>query len=325
MKILVTGGAGYIGSHTCKALAASGYEPVTYDNLSRGHEWAVKWGPFVKGDIHDKELLKETIKKYKIDSIIHFAAFAYVGESCERPDLYYQNNVEGSINLFEAAKECNVKNIVFSSTCSVYGNGQRGSFKEEHPVNPINPYANSKYMVEQILRDYANKFKFNYAILRYFNAAGADIDGEIGEAHDPEPHIIPIALDAALNPLRVLKVFGQDYDTRDGTCVRDYIHVCDLADAHIRSLEKINSQNTALLLNLGSARGHTILELLHVIEKVTGLSVPYEIGARREGDPASLVATITRAKAELGWELKYSDLETIVSSAFNWMKSQRNE
>ncbi|MDC0335564.1 UDP-glucose 4-epimerase GalE [Pseudodesulfovibrio sp.] len=318
--ILVTGGAGYIGSHTCKALAAHGFTPVTVDNLVYGHEWAVKWGPLVTGDIADRAFLDTVFAEYNPVGVIHFAAFCYVGESVEDPAKYYRNNVSGTLNLLEAMRDHGVKPIVFSSTCAVYGMPKQVPMNEEHPQWPVSPYGWSKFMIERVLEDFGRAYGTKHCALRYFNAAGADPDGEIGEAHEPETHLIPLVLEAARNPDKAITVFGTDYDTPDGTCIRDYIHVNDLADAHIRALEYLTDNDSAAI-NLGTGTGNSVQEIIGVARQVTGASIEPKFGTRRAGDPPRLVADRIMAKDKLGWEPKHTDIMEMVQHAWNWMKN----
>lgn len=320
MNILVTGGAGYIGSHTCKALAKAGYTPITFDNLIYGHKWAVKWGVLEIGDINDKRRLKEVLEKYNPIAVIHFAAFAYVGESVKEPAKYYQNNVCGTLTLLEAMQEKGIKRIVFSSTCATYGIPKTIPITEQMPQTPINPYGHSKLMIEQILRDYHQAYDIRSISLRYFNAAGADIDCEIGEAHDPETHLIPLVLQAAAGIRSSITIFGDDYDTHDGTCIRDYIHVTDLADAHVKALTALSKESSSTALNLGTGQGYSIREVIEMVEKVTGRKVPYTIGARRLGDPACLVSDAKKANSVLAWKPQHSKLEPIIRSAWQWLQ-----
>jgi len=322
--ILVTGGAGYIGSHTCKALHEAGYTPVTLDNLVYGHEWAVKWGPFVKADLCDQRALNHCFKKYQPVAIIHFASFAYVGESVTDPSKYYNNNVACSLNLLNAMHKHSCNKIVFSSTCAVYGTPKKLPLTEKHPCAPINPYGHSKLMIEQIMADYGKAYGLQHVALRYFNAAGADPNTEIGEDHDPETHLIPLALKASLPGREPLTVFGADWDTRDGTCVRDYVHVCDLADAHLLALKYLED-NPCGTFNLGNGNGHSIMDIITSIENETGNKVNWIPGARRKGDPARLIADSTKAVTNLGWKPKYTDLDQIMSHAWKWMKANRNK
>lgn len=325
-KILVTGGAGFIGSHTCKALVKKNYTPVVYDNFETGHASLAKWGVLYRGDIRDEARLIEVIRKEKVDALIHFAAAAYVGESVINPQKYYENNVSGSISLFNACLKSDLKKIVFSSSCATYGIPSQIPICENEKQNPINPYGRSKLMVEQILEDYANAYKVKSVSLRYFNAAGSDPDGEIGEIHEPETHLIPLAIRAALFENQVLSVFGNDHPTRDGTAIRDYIHVTDLANAHILALEADHNSNDSLTYNLGTEKGVSVLEVIRAVEKATGKPVKYRISPKRQGDPPALIANATKAKKELGWEPSHSSLDTIVNTAYQFiLKSTLNQ
>jgi len=314
-RILVTGGAGYIGSHTCKLLAAAGLEPIVYDNLVTGHRDAVRWGSFVHGDILDGELLSRTIEEFHPDTAIHFAAFAYVGESVEQPAKYYRNNVVGSISLLDACQRHDIKNIIFSSSCDTYGAPTEMPITEAMVQRPINPYGTSKLMVEQLLRDYAMAYDFRYVALRYFNAAGADPDGELAERHDPETHLIPRALQAAAGQLDHLAIFGGDHDTPDGTCLRDYVHVSDLARAHLQAVEYLRGGGPTLAANLGSGRPTSIREVITAVEQITGRTVPVKITPRRAGDPSILFADSTLAREKLRFRAPLSDIDTIVRTA----------
>lgn len=318
-RILVTGGAGYIGSHACKALAAKGFEPVTVDNLSRGNRWAVKWGPLEKGDISDSRRLRQILDFYQPCAVMHFAAFAYVGESMENPLLYYQNNVGGSAALLYAIVESRVIPVVFSSTCATYGIPESIPIPEEHPQRPVNPYGYSKLVIERILADVGEVHGLRSVSLRYFNAAGADPDREIGEAHDPEPHLIPRILAAARDGTAVT-VYGDDYDTADGTCIRDYIHVSDIADAHVRALDYLLSDGTSCALNLANARGYSVMDVIQAAQQVTGKTLRIENRPRRPGDPPVLVGSSERARAVLGWTPQRPALETQMADAWNWMQ-----
>ncbi len=321
-NILVTGGAGYIGSHTCKALAARGYTPVTLDSMVYGHKWAVKWGPLIKGDIADRAVLDAVFDEYKPEGVIHFAAFIAVGESVQDPAKYYRNNSVGTLTLLETMRDHGVKPIVFSSTAAMYGMPQVVPIPEDHPQWPINPYGWSKFMVERMLEDFGRAYGTRHCALRYFNAAGADPDGEIGEAHDPETHLIPLVLEAARNPERNVTVFGTDYDTPDGTCIRDYIHVNDLADAHIRALGYL-ADNDSAAINLGTGTGNSVQEIIEAARSVTGLDIDPVIGARRAGDPSRLVADRTMAKEKLGWEPQHVDISETITHAWNWMQTMQ--
>ncbi|WFR95132.1 UDP-glucose 4-epimerase GalE [Rhizobium tumorigenes] len=315
--ILVVGGAGYIGSHTCLDLANKGFVPVVYDNFSNGHREFVRWGPVEEGDIRDRARLDEVIARHKPAAILHFAALIEVGESVKDPVAFYENNVVGTLTLLSAAQAAGIKAFVFSSTCATYGLPQSVPLDETHRQVPINPYGQTKYIVEQALSDYDRYTGFRSVILRYFNAAGADFEGRVGEWHKPETHAIPLAIDAALGRRAGFKVFGSDYETRDGTCVRDYIHVLDLADAHVRAVQYLLDGGDSVALNLGTGTGTTVKELLSAIEDVTGKPFPVEYVDRREGDSTTLVANNDHAKAVLGWAPQY-DLSQIIQSAWNW-------
>jgi len=318
VSVLIVGGAGYIGSQTAKAVAAAGMEPVVFDNLVYGHEWAVKWGPLVRGDLADRALLVDVMKRHQVDAVIHFAAYAYVGESVTNPRKYFGNNVAGTMSLLDAMLDAGVRDIVFSSTCATYGEPLRVPIAEDHPQNPVNPYGETKLAVEKMLHWYGNAYGLRYAALRYFNAAGADPDGEIGEDHDPETHLIPLALDAAMLPDKELQIFGTDYPTPDGTAIRDYIHVVDLADAHLRALAKLRDGSPALRLNLGTGRGQSVREVVAAVRKVTGRDVRAREVGRRAGDPPALVADARQAAEVLGWKPRYAELDIIVEHAFRW-------
>jgi UDP-arabinose 4-epimerase len=320
--ILVTGGAGYIGSHTCKALAGAGYTPVVYDSLCRGNESAVKWGPLEVGELEDGDHLRDVLHRYCPFGVIHFAAYAYVGESMQRPLLYYRNNVGGTISLLQAMEEEGVDRIVFSSTCATYGTPDSNPIREDMLQNPINPYGQSKLMVEQILKDCARDQTLSAVALRYFNAAGADSEGEIGEAHAPETHLIPLALAAARGSASPLTIFGDDHSTPDGTCIRDYIHVTDLADAHVRALKYTQSKRGFSAFNLGTGTGISVRSLIQAVEEVTGRVVPFSFGPRRAGDPAELVADPSLVRETLGWTAQHSDLQNILRTAWRWMERE---
>jgi len=315
--VLVVGGAGYIGSHTCLDLANKGYKPVVFDNFSNGHREFVKWGPAEEGDIRDRARLDEVLAKHKPSAILHFAALIEVGESVKDPVAFYENNVVGTLTLLSAAQAAGINVFVFSSTCATYGLPQSVPLDEQHRQVPINPYGRTKYIVEQALADYDQYKGLRSVILRYFNAAGADFEGRIGEWHDPETHAIPLAIDAALGRRQGFKVFGSDYETRDGTCVRDYIHVLDLADAHVRAVEYLLRGGDSVALNLGTGTGTTVKELLGAIEDVSNRPFPVEYIGRREGDSHTLVANNDKARDVLGWVPQY-DLSQIISSAWNW-------
>lgn len=315
--ILVMGGAGYIGSHTVKHLLANNYSVVVADNLVYGHKEAVdSRAKFEIADLADKASLRKVFDKYNIDAVIHFAAFAYVGESVQNPQKYYQNNVVGTINLLDVMMEYGVKKIVFSSTCATYGEPQYTPIDEKHPQNPINPYGRTKLMIEQIFADYEKAYGLQHIALRYFNAAGCAADGSIGESHTPETHIIPLVLKAITGERDNIKVFGTDYNTRDGTCIRDYIHVEDLALAHRLAVEKLGSYNGCI--NLGTGVGTTVKEIITAAENVSGKKCPVEYAERRAGDPAKLFADNRKAKEILGWNPQYLNIENIIQTAWNW-------
>jgi len=315
-NVLVTGGAGYIGSHSCKALAAAGLTPITYDNLSRGHRWAVKWGPFEQGDIRDRSRLDAVLRQHKPAAILHCAAFAYVGESVENPALYYDNNVIGSLTLLNAACAAAIENMVFSSSCAVYGVPPSMPVTEDMPYAPISPYGRTKMIVEGMLTDYGAAI--HSIVLRYFNAAGADPTGETGEDHDPEPHLIPRTLMAAAGALPRLDIFGEDYPTPDGTAIRDFIHVTDLADAHVRAVRALLAGGGSETFNLGTGSGYSVRSIVDAVERITGRKVPVAMGPRRPGDPAALVAAPGRAQERLGCTMSNSNLDTIIKTAWAW-------
>jgi UDP-arabinose 4-epimerase len=319
--ILVVGGAGYIGSHVCKELHRNGYTPICYDNLIHGHRWAVKWGPFEFGDINDSQRLNEVLDTYQPQGVVHLAAFAYVGESVVKPAKYYLNNVAGSLSLLEALRNGGITSIVFSSTCAVYGIPLKIPITEQTPRDPVNPYGASKLMIERIMHDYHRAYGLNSVSLRYFNAAGADPEAEIGEVHDPETHLIPLVLDTALGRKDTLTVFGDDYPTKDGTCIRDYIHVADLARAHVLALKHIERNgSTCLSINLGTGMGYSIKEVIGIAEKVTMEKISHTFEARREGDPPALIANPEEAFRTLRWKAEYPDLLQIIEHAWNFHK-----
>ncbi len=320
--ILVTGGAGYIGSQNCKLLAKHNFIPVTYDNFSEGNKYAVKWGPLVKGDIRDNDKLNATIKKYKPKAVMHFAASALVAESVANPQKYYENNVLGTLTLLDVMLNNDIKYLIFSSSCATYGNPIFSPITEEHPQKPITAYGKSKYMIEQILQDYNKAYDLKYLCLRYFNAAGADLDGEIGEDRKVETHLIPLAIDTALGIYPILNIYGTDFDTKDGTAVRDYIHTLDIAWAHLKALFYILEQKKSLMLNLGSEKGYSVLEVVNEIEKLTQTKININLTHKREGDPSILFAKACLAKKNLNWTAKFSDLNTIITSAIKWHKKK---
>lgn len=316
--ILVTGGAGYIGSHTVRELRSRGYDVVVYDNLTTGHIEAVGDAIFVKGDLFDVELLKDTFKKYGVDSVIHFAAYSLVGESMTNPLKYYHNNVAGTLALLEAMVACDVKYLVFSSSAATYGDTGEDIISETSPQKPTSVYGMTKLMMEQLMADFDKAYGLKYVALRYFNAAGAHESGDIGEDHNPESHLIPIIMQVLNGKREKLGIFGDDYPTPDGTCIRDYIHITDLADAHIKALESLKSGASSNAYNLGNGNGFSVKEVVETVEKVVGKPVKREIVPRRAGDPAVLVASSDKIKKELGWKPEYDSLEKIVASAWKW-------
>ncbi len=319
-SVVVTGGAGYVGSHTCKALAQAGYMPVSYDNLSRGHADAVRWGPLEIGDIADAERLSQVICHYQPVAILHLAAYAYVAESVQHPLRYFRNNVGGSLTLIEVATALGIENLVFSSTCTVYGHPQCLPIPEDHPLLPIHPYGISKATTEQMLRSCESTHALRSVCLRYFNAAGADPEGEIGEVHNPEPHLIPNVLRAGLGQIPAICVHGTDYETPDGSCVRDYIHVTDLANAHVLALRYLLAGGTSTAFNLSNSRGYSVKEVIAVAEKVIAKPIPVVFKPRRPGDVGILVGAAKRAQEVLGWQQRYADLETIIATAWRWFQ-----
>ncbi|MEA5511020.1 UDP-glucose 4-epimerase GalE [Crocosphaera sp. UHCC 0190] len=320
-KILVTGGAGYLGSHTVQQLTHYGYEVIILDNLSNGHEDIVKnvlKVPLIKGDIRDSKLLEQILRDHSIDAVIHFAADAYVGESTENPAKYYNNNVGGTLTILEAMKKSEVDKFVFSSTCATYGIPQELPINESHPQNPINPYGASKKMVEQILADFDRAYGLKYVCFRFFNAAGADPNGELGEDHQPEPHLIPLVFYTALGKRSSISIFGSDYPTQDGTCVRDYIHVLDLAQAHLLGLKYLLNGGESEIFNLGNGEGFSVKEVIDIAREVTGKTIKVEKSDRRAGDPAILVSSSQKASQILGWQPQYPNLKTIMTHAWQW-------
>lgn len=319
--VIVTGGAGYIGSHTCKALARRGFVPVTLDNLVTGNRWAVRWGPFEHGDIRDRSCLDAVFLNYNPVAVIHFAAFAYVGESVRDPGSYYNNNVYGSLSLLEAMRAHGVKLLVFSSSCATYGHPRQSLIDESHPQCPVNPYGMTKLMFEKMLSDYDRAYQLRSVSLRYFNAAGADPEGEIGEVHDPETHLVPLILDVAARRQNALTVFGLDYDTHDGSCVRDFVHVTDLADAHVLALESLLDGKPSQAYNLSNGKGFSVLEVIKEAESITRTSIPLIKGDRRPGDPARLVGDSSLIQARLGWRPQFPSLSAIIETAWLWKQS----
>jgi len=316
--VLITGGAGYIGSHTAKIMARAGHTPIVLDNMTFGHEWAAKWGPLEKGDLSDTAFLADVFKRHKIDAVVHFAANAFVGESMTNPKKYFRNNTVNTLNLLDAMVDANVKEIVFSSTCATYGDPHYMPLDELHPQNPVNPYGESKFFVERMLHWYAAAYGIRFAALRYFNAAGADPEGEIGEDHTPETHLIPLVIEVALGKRPHIGVFGTDYPTHDGTAIRDYIHVNDLADAHVRALNHLKMGGKNLKLNLGTGRGNSVREVIAAVEAVSGKIVSVIESPRRPGDPAELIANATLARETIGWIPQYTDIRVIAEHAWKW-------
>lgn len=317
MAILITGGAGYIGSVTTELLRARGEQVVVLDNLSRGYRDAVAPEiPFYEGKVGDRELVARIAREHDIDACVHFAAFAYVGESVSEPTLYYENNVAQGINLLGALVTAGVRRFVFSSTCATYGEPQQIPIDETHPQQPANPYGWSKLFIERILADYDSAYDLKFVALRYFNASGASPDR--GERHDPETHLIPLVLKAAQKQLDHVTVFGDDYPTHDGTCVRDYIHVSDLGDAHALALDYLRDGSSSTAINLGNGQGYSVLEVINTAREVTKEEIPIEIQGRRAGDPSHLVADSSKARSVLGWDPQHADLATIISSAWEW-------
>jgi UDP-arabinose 4-epimerase len=321
--ILVTGGAGYIGSHGCKALAQAGHTPVTYDNLSRGFAHAVKWGPFEQGDILDAGRLAEVIARHRPDAVVHFAAFAYVGESMADPAMYFRNNVVGTLGLLDGMRAAGVDRIVFSSSCTTYGARTSEPITEARPQAPVDPYGRSKWMVEQILRDYAGAYEMRAVALRYFNAAGADPDGEIGEDHEPETHLIPMLLDAAAQGAP-FTINGDDYATPDGTCVRDYVHVTDLAEAHVLALAALERGPGFTAYNLGTGRGFSIREIIDAASRRLDRQIAVSVGPRRPGDLDATTAVAALAERELGWKPRLSNMDDIIDTAWRWRLRRLN-
>ena len=323
MHILVTGGAGYIGSHAVRVLSRAGHDVWVYDNLSQGHRSAVPAGRLIEGELADRDRLTAALRERRIEAVMHFAAFALVGESVADPAKYYQNNVVASLSLLEAMRSAGVGKIVFSSTTATYGEAKRIPITEDEPQQPINPYGFAKLVIERALADYARAYGLAYAALRYFNAAGASPEGDLGEDHTPESHLIPIVLQVALGQRERITVFGDDYPTPDGTCIRDYIHVDDLADAHLKALERLEA-GRGLQLNLGTGRGHSVRQVIESCRRISGRPIAVEIGPRRPGDPPELVADSSRAQAMLGWLPRYVELDAIVETAWRWHSTHPN-
>ncbi len=323
--ILVTGGAGYVGSHANKLLHRHGYDTVVLDNLAYGHKECSKWGSFVLGDLADRDALLDLFEKNRFTAVMHFAAYTYVGESTDFPEKYYQNNVANTLNLLNAMIEHGVRRMVFSSTCAVYGNPVKIPIPEDHPLDPISPYGRGKQMVETILEDLSEAHGLRYASLRYFNAAGADPEGEIGEWHDPETHLIPLVLDAALGRREDVKIFGTDYDTPDGTCIRDYIHVTDLAAAHLAALEYLETKHKSGIFNLGNGNGFSVRQVIDEARRVTGREIRTRQVERRPGDPDALIGSSEKASRTLGWTPRFTDLPEIIGTAWEWHKKLNSE
>jgi UDP-glucose 4-epimerase len=317
MRILVTGGAGYVGSHCVRELLKAGHDPFVYDNLSRGHAEAVPAGRLVEGDLSDQKKLTAILRERRIEAVMHFAAFALVGESVAEPHLYYGNNILGSFHLLEAMRAAGVKKFVFSSTTATYGTPEKMPIAETTPQQPINPYGFSKLVVERMLDDYAHAYGLAFAALRYFNAAGAAPEGDLGEDHDPESHLIPIVLQVALGQREKIMIFGDDYPTPDGTCIRDYVHIVDLASAHLAALERLEA-GKGIKCNLGTGRGYSVKEVIDTCRKITGHPIPAQVAARRPGDPPELIADAQLAKSLLGWTPKFATIESIVETAWRW-------
>lgn len=324
MRVLVVGGAGYIGSHMVKMLLSAGHEVITLDNLSSGHRDAVLGGAFVKGDLADTACINQVFEQYLPEAVMHFASYIQVGESVRKPDIYYRNNVTNTLNLLDVMLKFEVKKFIFSSTAAVFGEPDYVPIDEAHPNRPLNPYGRSKWMIEQVLADYDKAFDLRSVCLRYFNAAGADPEGQLGERHDPETHLIPLILQAASGRRDNIQVFGNDYDTPDGTCIRDYIHIVDLCSAHLAALEYLTKGGGSDRFNLGNGSGFSVQEVIDAVQKVSGKQVTVINGPRREGDPARLVADAKRAKSILAWQPTYTALDTIVSHAWQWERKQSN-
>jgi UDP-arabinose 4-epimerase len=323
--VLVTGGAGNIGSHTCKGRARAGYLPVSYGNLVYGHEWAVRWGPLERGDLLDSARLDDVIARHMPVAAIHFAAYAYVGESVADPGKYYRNNVGGTISMLEALRRGGIGHLVFSSTCATFGVPQLVPIDEGHPQRPVNPYGRTKLMIEQVLRDYDHVYGLRSMSLRYFNAAGADPEAQLGEDHTPETHLVPLVLRAALDPAQPVSIHGTDYPTPVGTCIRDYVHVTDLADAHVRALNLLRQGAGTAVCNLGTGHGHSVREVIAAAGRVTGREIAFVEGPRRPGDPPELVADASLARVTLGWSASFSMIDAMIETAWRWHEKARRE
>lgn len=322
MRILVTGGAGYIGSHVSKALAAAGHTPIVYDNLEMGHDWAVKWGPLVHADLADGAALRKALQG--VDAVIHLAGYIFVGESVKAPSKYYRNNFNNSLELLDAMVDTGVRNIVFSSTAAVYGSPDKVPIPEDARHAPLNPYGESKLFIEQALHWYAQAHGLRWLVLRYFNASGADPDAEVGELHNPETHLVPLAIYAAMGARESLHVFGTDYPTVDGTAVRDYIHVSDLASAHVLGIDYLRNGGSSTAMNVGTGEGQSVQQVIAAVERISGLTVPSKFSPRREGDSPMLVAEANRIRKALGWKPTHSGLDQIVATAYAWHQKTRD-
>ena len=323
MRILITGGAGYVGSACLRYVAEQGHEVMVYDSLVMGHEQAMDGHPFVQGDIADTALLTQTLKDFGADAVMHFAAATYVGESVENPEYYYRNNISGTLSLLNAMRAAGVNRMLFSSTCATYGMAEADTMSEATPLDPFSPYARTKLAVEWMIRDFAHAYGMGFTLLRYFNASGADADGRHGEDHTPESHLIPLVLQVPLGQRDKIMVFGDDYATPDGTCIRDYVHTRDLASAHLLAIEATEI-GTDEIFNIGTGNGQSVLQIIEACERVTGRSIPREIAARRPGDPPRLVADAAKLRSKLGWVPEYSDIEANIATAWGWHKSHPN-
>jgi UDP-arabinose 4-epimerase len=321
MNILVTGGAGFVGSHVCKALARSGYRPIAFDNLERGHDWAVKWGPLERGDLRLESDLRRVFEVWRPSAVIHLAAYAYVGESVIDPVRYYDNNVGGTAKLLAACAAFGCRQIVLSSSCATYGVPDRLPLKEDDMQRPVNPYGYTKLIAERMLGDIQAAYGIEHVSLRYFNAAGADPEGELGEVHEPETHLIPLVLFAAMGRQPSIKVFGTDYPTKDGTCVRDYVHVSDLADAHVAAVRWLAVAKSSVTFNLGNGQGYSVADVVRTSEKVTALPIRTEMCPARPGDPPTLISDSSKAREVLGWRPKFPDLEQQIEHAWQWFRT----
>ncbi|HZL84771.1 MAG TPA: UDP-glucose 4-epimerase GalE [Candidatus Krumholzibacteria bacterium] len=319
--VLVTGGAGYIGSHTCKILAQRGFTPVVLDNLVHGHRANVRWGPFFLGDVADTELVGRIVREHDIRALVHFAAYAYVGESMQKPEKYFDNNVGRGLRLLQTARENGVRHVVFSSTCAVYGLPEKVPIDERQSLRPVNPYGETKLMVERALHWLGVSHSLGWMALRYFNAAGADPDGDLGELHDPETHLVPRVIQAALGQIPAVEIFGTDYDTPDGTAIRDYVHVNDLGTAHASALEYLMAGGESRAINLGTGAGCSVQEVVSAVEEISGRPVPVQFAPRRPGDPPILVADPSLARRTLDWSPRHSSLQSILQTAWDWHRS----